>query len=153
MSTERENNPGDGPFAEEFGGRLKAVIPREMTIESLAQQVGVSTGAIYEWQAGRRIPSLQNTLALAKALNVSFEWLASGEGDRLSVSTADRDVEPAEVEVQQIAEAVEAIVSEAITAMRLEIKTEMAAIRRALERAQPAQESRVRKRKRPKRKS
>ena len=50
----------------------------------LARHVGVTKGAVANWEApGRAAPSTQNLAEVAKALDVSFEWLATGRGPML----------------------------------------------------------------------
>ncbi|TVU68087.1 XRE family transcriptional regulator [Cobetia crustatorum] len=50
--------------------------------EALAKQVGVTKGAISQWEQGATNPSGQNLYSLAKALGVSAEWLLSGKSSK-----------------------------------------------------------------------
>ncbi len=50
--------------------------------EALAKQVGVTKGAISQWEQGATNPSGQNLYSLAKALRVSAEWLLSGQSPK-----------------------------------------------------------------------
>lgn len=65
----------------EFGNRVyEARKKAKMNQTELAQAVGVSQNSISGWESGRRIPCIYNAKNLAKALNVSLDWLATGEG-------------------------------------------------------------------------
>ncbi len=86
----------------DFGGRLTAAREkREMNQAELAKRAGLQATAIGHFERGRRKPSFANVRALAKALNVSSDYLLGrtpsmegattafrGEDD---LSSADRD--------------------------------------------------------------
>lgn len=52
---------------------------RRMTQEDLAERVGVSRQALAKWEAGETLPDLERSRALAAALDVSLDDLASYE--------------------------------------------------------------------------
>jgi len=62
----------------EFRARLVQVMERFGSVAALARAVGISDNAIYKWLAGRGQPSVANLIALARAGNVTLEWLATG---------------------------------------------------------------------------
>ena len=86
----------------DFGGRLTAAREkREMNQAELAKRAGLQAAAIGHFERGRRKPSVANVRALAKARNVSSDYLLGrtpsmegattafrGEDD---LSSADRD--------------------------------------------------------------
>lgn len=86
----------------DFGERLSAAREkREMNQAELAKRAGLQPAAIGHFERGRRKPSFANVRALAKALNVSSDYLLGrtpsmegattafrGEDD---LSSADRD--------------------------------------------------------------
>jgi transcriptional regulator with XRE-family HTH domain len=86
----------------DFGERLTAAREkREMNQAELAKRAGLQPAAIGHFERGRRKPSFANVRALAKALNVSSDYLLGrtpsmegattafrGEDD---LSSADRD--------------------------------------------------------------
>jgi phage repressor protein C with HTH and peptisase S24 domain len=61
-----------------FRLRLSQVLARFQSVAALAREIGVSDNAIYKWIAGRGQPTVTNLVALARAANVSVEWLATG---------------------------------------------------------------------------
>jgi len=51
--------------------------------KKLADEIGITSSAISQYESTSYFhsePSLKNLVKLAKALNVSFEWLATGRG-------------------------------------------------------------------------
>ncbi len=86
----------------DFGERLTAARDkRDMNQAELAKRAGLQAAAIGHFERGRRKPSFANVRALAKALNVSSDYLLGrtssmegattafrGEND---LSSADRD--------------------------------------------------------------
>lgn len=58
----------------------------------LATMVGVSRGACGQWERNISSPSIENLSMLAVMLDVAFEWLATGRGDK---SAETRVSEPA----------------------------------------------------------
>jgi transcriptional regulator with XRE-family HTH domain len=47
----------------------------------LAGMLGVSRGACGQWEQGVSLPSVAHMAELARIMEVSFEWLATGRGD------------------------------------------------------------------------
>ena len=59
-----------------FGDRLRAIREnRELSQSDLARAAGMQPSAIAHFEADRRKPSFDNVRALAKALNVSADYL------------------------------------------------------------------------------
>ena len=52
----------------------------KLTQAELAKQIGVTQGAVTQWEIGRSAPKLQTMLALARALNVSVDYLIGDGG-------------------------------------------------------------------------
>jgi phage repressor protein C with HTH and peptisase S24 domain len=61
-----------------FRSRLNQLLQRFGSVAEAARAVGVSDNAIYKWLSGRGQPSVTNLVALARAGQVSLEWLATG---------------------------------------------------------------------------
>lgn len=61
--------------------------------EALGKKIGLTKGAISQWEVGATTPSGQNLYNLADALGVSAKWLLTGEGntknDELSFNKTD----------------------------------------------------------------
>lgn len=69
-----------------FGDRVKMARKKmNLTQETLAKKIGVSQGTITHIENGRNQES-RYTVELARALNVSAEWLSHGRGGMASDS-------------------------------------------------------------------
>jgi len=69
-------------FMASLGKRIRTA--REIsgkTQEQVAEQIGVSRTAVSRWELGEIEPNIQNLLSLAKALNVSTDFLLGVEPD------------------------------------------------------------------------
>lgn len=47
-----------------------------------AKLIGVTQPSVWEWANGRTAPSIENSITLAKKLNVCVEWILTGEGPK-----------------------------------------------------------------------
>jgi len=54
----------------------------ELTVEKLAEYVGTSLQAVYKWQAGKTLPTLDNILILCDIFQVHVEDIVVRNGDR-----------------------------------------------------------------------
>jgi phage repressor protein C with HTH and peptisase S24 domain len=73
--------------------RLDKVLRKFRSVADLARLLGVSDNAIYKWLSGRGQPSVANLVALAKASEVSIEWLATGQESNTARQAPRRRVE------------------------------------------------------------
>lgn len=79
---------------DQFGGRLIAAREaRRLTQTELAQKAGLQPAAIGHFERDRRKPSFANVRALAKALNVSSDYLLGRSTDMQGATTAFRGEE------------------------------------------------------------
>lgn len=63
-----------------IGARIKAARKRrKLTSEQLAERVGVSRGAISQWENDLFVPNLENLVALCNALEVSADHILQGK--------------------------------------------------------------------------
>lgn len=79
---------------DQFGERL--IVAREarrLTQTELAQRAGLQPAAIGHFERNRRKPSFANVRALAKALNVSSDYLLGRSPDMEGATTAFRGEE------------------------------------------------------------
>lgn len=77
-----------------FGERLLAAREaRELSQTELAQKAGLQPAAIGHFERDRRKPSFANVRALAKALNVSSDYLLGRTPDMKGATTAFRGEE------------------------------------------------------------
>ena len=83
----------DHAAAEPLQQRLDKVLRKFRSVADLARLLGVSDNAIYKWLSGRGQPSVANLVALAKAAEVSIEWLATGQDSGSSRPVMRRKVE------------------------------------------------------------
>lgn len=60
----------------EFGNRIKELRnQKSLTLEQLAQRLGVSKSLICAYEAGTRLPSLEMLVKLANSFSVSTDYL------------------------------------------------------------------------------
>jgi transcriptional regulator with XRE-family HTH domain len=79
---------------DQFGARLaQAREKRELSQADLARKAGLQPAAIGHFERGRRKPSFANVRALAKALNVSSDYLLGRTEDLKGATTAFRGEE------------------------------------------------------------
>lgn len=79
---------------DQFGERLIAAREaRRLTQTELAQRAGLQPAAIGHFERNRRKPSFANVRALAKALNVSSDYLLGRVSDMQGATTAFRGEE------------------------------------------------------------
>jgi transcriptional regulator with XRE-family HTH domain len=79
---------------DDFGGRLIAARTiRELSQAELAQRAGLQPAAIGHFERNRRKPSFANVRALAKALNVSSDYLLGRSLEMKGATTAFRGEE------------------------------------------------------------
>ena len=79
---------------DQFGERLtKAREKRELTQADLAKKAGLQVAAIGHFERARRKPSFANVRALAKALNVSSDYLLGRTENMAGATTAFRGEE------------------------------------------------------------
>lgn len=77
-----------------FGDRLVAArTRRELSQAELAEKAGLQPSAIGHFERNRRKPSFANVRALAKALNVSSDYLLGRVDDMQGATTAFRNEE------------------------------------------------------------
>jgi len=62
-----------------LGTRIEQLAQRAGAVETLAKRAGISRAVVYNYIAGKSVPSLERALVLARAGGVSIEWLATGE--------------------------------------------------------------------------
>ena len=65
-------------FRKELGTRLREVENRFKNRAEAAKAAGVAKSTLQNWIEGKADPSFQGLAALAKAANVSMDWLATG---------------------------------------------------------------------------
>lgn len=65
-----------------IGNRIKlARTASRKSQEWLAEEVGVRQTSVSAWERGAKDPATENLSRVAQALNVNFEWLATGRGE------------------------------------------------------------------------
>jgi Helix-turn-helix. len=66
--------------ARELAMRIQLLIAREGGTSALARRCGCSEGTVRNWRDGHSDPSRARCVMLARALNISLQWLVTGEG-------------------------------------------------------------------------
>ena len=65
-----------------IGKRIKlARLRLKMGQEALAEELGITKQAVYEWEAKDKQPLPDKLPALRQILRVTFAWLLTGDGD------------------------------------------------------------------------
>lgn len=73
-----------GNVPKAIGQRLaEARDDRRLSQTDIAGALGVSRGAVGQWETGQTTPSTENLAEAALELRVSFDWLATGRGEKL----------------------------------------------------------------------
>ena len=74
-SSANTNGPRfDGALAKDARLAFDPVDPRRRP-ETIAVAVGVSVGTLYQWEAGKRVPSIDEAHLLAEALGLDVDGL------------------------------------------------------------------------------
>ncbi|MFC5436347.1 helix-turn-helix domain-containing protein [Rhodanobacter umsongensis] len=66
--------------AQNLATRIRLLIAREGGASALGRRCGVSEGTVRNWRDGHSDPSRARCVTLARALNISLQWLVTGEG-------------------------------------------------------------------------
>ena len=73
----------------EFAERMKVIIRKVGSADKLSKLSGISATIIGKYSSGLSDPTRKKLIALAKAADVSLEWLAAGIGaEKKAVETA-----------------------------------------------------------------
>ncbi|MCH7370744.1 MULTISPECIES: XRE family transcriptional regulator [Aeromonas] len=76
----------------QFSERLKSIVPAGSG-RDFAKRAGIGYSTVHNYLQGVSSPTLENLVSLARAGNVSVEWLATGEEFRGLTLALDREVE------------------------------------------------------------
>ena len=76
----------------QFSERLKSIVPAGSG-RDFAKRAGIGYSTVHNYLQGVSSPTLENLVSLARAGNVSVEWLATGEEFRGGALAVDRDAE------------------------------------------------------------
>jgi len=98
----------------EFGERLREIrLDCSLSLKQLAGRAGVSLSALGRYERGRTVPGLDVAAALAEALDVSIDYLATGKGPRrrsfLSSSLLERIIQAVESLPRELRESLAAL--------------------------------------------
>lgn len=61
----------------------KARSHAELSQQALADQIGVTRGAVANWECADAVPAANRMGKIARATGVAYEWLATGRGTML----------------------------------------------------------------------
>jgi phage repressor protein C with HTH and peptisase S24 domain len=76
----------------QFSERLKSIVPAGSGRE-FAKRAGIGYSTVHNYLQGVSSPTLENLVSLARAGDVSVEWLATGKEFRGAALAVDRDAE------------------------------------------------------------
>ena len=89
-----------GQIARDIGRRLaSARKERGISQTDLAKILEVTRGAVGQWETGETAPSTENLAAAAIELRASFDWLATGRGEK---AIAKNEARPDPRRVRQV---------------------------------------------------
>jgi hypothetical protein len=71
--------------------RMRLLIAREGGASALARRCGCSEGSVRSWRDGHSDPSRARCVTLARALDISLQWLITGEGPMHPQNNEHRD--------------------------------------------------------------
>lgn len=75
--------------------RIKSARQRAgLTMLALAERVGASPSAIHQFESGRSRMTLDRAIKMAEVLNVSLEWLVSGDGPASGIDSSAKFYAP-----------------------------------------------------------
>lgn len=77
--------------AQELAMRMRLLIAREGSASALARRCGCSEGSVRSWRDGHSDPSRAHCVTLARALDISLQWLITGEGPMHPQNNEHRD--------------------------------------------------------------
>jgi transcriptional regulator with XRE-family HTH domain len=80
-----------GDDAQDLAMRMRLLIAREGSASALARRCGCSEGSVRSWRDGHSDPSRARCITLARALNISLQWLITGEGPMHPQNNENRD--------------------------------------------------------------
>lgn len=73
---------------ESFAVRLKKAMGENYSVPFIASQLNMSVSGVRKWVNAQADPTRMNLITLSSILNVSFEWLATGEELSLQKKTS-----------------------------------------------------------------
>lgn len=76
-----------------FAQRLKeAREERAMSMDDLANKIGISKGSIWKYEQGLREPKVSACIKIANALGVNFDWII-GDSEEKYIATTSEEVQ------------------------------------------------------------
>lgn len=94
----------------QFAARLKEEVDAYKNASALAREVGVVEGTIRKWASGASQPKIVETIALARALKLNLQWLATGDGPKHpgeSAATSKIDLKSLQLALETVEQALE----------------------------------------------
>ena len=83
----------------DIGGRIQELSARVGGKRAFAKALGVHESGIYKYIRGENMPGLDAIIGMVKATGVSFEWLATGEGEMFDKGRAYTQVREGVIEI------------------------------------------------------
>jgi transcriptional regulator with XRE-family HTH domain len=93
MSLIIEENDGDDPLPDTFGGRIiRAREAANLSTAQLARRTGVLTETMQAWESDRLMPRTNQIVRLSGLLNVSPTWLLMERGESPSDEVDEAEI-------------------------------------------------------------
>ena len=79
-----------------IGERIRIVrsktLGRKISMASFADKIGVTSGAVSQWENNQKTPSNSVIVLICKEFGINEEWLRNGTGDMFAVSDRESEV-------------------------------------------------------------
>lgn len=103
LKTERQITVFSDESDDTFGGRLSSARDAAgISVESLANRLGIDQDVVIEWESDRSEPHSSVLLDLAAICGVSPIWLMTGSGDGPDEMTDERALEAVKLELARL---------------------------------------------------
>jgi len=94
LAPTRPNDASDHVHRDGIGLRIKSSRhDKGFSQRLLAQKLGVSAGAVGQWESGGKIPATERLAGVANALNVSVDWLLGKAEQAHDTSSPAADID------------------------------------------------------------
>lgn len=79
-----------------IGERIRIVrsktLGRKISMASFADKIGVTSGAVSQWENNQKTPSNSVIVLICKEFGINEEWLRNGTGDMFAVSDRESEI-------------------------------------------------------------
>lgn len=66
--------------------------PKKMSMAAFAQKIGVTSGAVSQWETGDRVPPKSTLLSISREFKINETWLLTGEGEMTDPPSDEQEI-------------------------------------------------------------